>query len=610
MRRKSNQFFSSKFSESFRLFNRRQRKKLALLGIVQVLLSLIDIAAVGLLAVLGNLAVVGIQSRITSGSTYKLLERLNIATSSVQTQAVILGSLALGLMLIRSFASIAIIRVSLRGISASSARISSDLITKVFTASKIKSAGESSQEVLYSVTQGITLITIGIVGTFVSIIGDIGLVILMFIGIVLINPLIAVLSLIIFGVTIFVLSRNLHGRAVALGSETAVLNVKSNKLIMESVSLQTDMVIRNKMNYFANQISQIRSELMETNRELVFLPNISKYIFETTVLIGAFLLAGIEFVLFDAPTAVASLTLFMASGSRVIPALLRTQQGFMSIKTNLAAADSTLELVRRFEGRNLPQSDERAFEPNHPDFVPQIEICDGTFKFDGSNNFEISGLNLTLTKGEFVAVVGKSGAGKSTLLNLILGTEELTSGSIQISGMKPLEAIKRWSGSISYVPQNILLIDASIRENILLGYSSEEIPDAQIISFLTRLGLKDLLNRPHGLDAKVSDFNGGLSGGQIQRIGIARALVTEPKILILDEATSSLDAETESHVNAILESLRGKVTIIVVAHRLSTVQKADRLYWMENGKIVSSGTFNELRENNRDFETSVNLLGL
>jgi ABC-type bacteriocin/lantibiotic exporter with double-glycine peptidase domain len=483
-------------------------------------------------------------------------------------------------------------------------------MAKIFNQAKKRNLGQSSQEVLYSVTQGVTLVTIGIVGTFVSIIGDIGLVLLMFFGIIVIDPIIALLSLIFFGLTLIILFKTLHGRAISLGAETANLNIKSNRLIVEAVSLQPDLLVRNRINYFTNEISNVRSKLMETNREMVFLPNISKYIFETTVLVGAFLLAGIEFILFDAPTAVASLTLFLASGSRVIPALLRAQQGLMSINTNLAASESTLQLVRRFSAAPRPSNSELPLDIRHQDFNPHVEIRDGKFKFEAESDFEINGINLAIASGEFIAIVGKSGAGKSTLINLILGTESLDSGEILVSGISPLEAAQKWSGAIAYVPQNIQLIDSSIRENVLLGYSSEEITDENISTLLASLGLHEVLNRPEGLDTEISEFNGGLSGGQIQRIGIARALVTNPKMIILDEATSSLDAETESYVSSFLESLRGKVTIIVVAHRLSTVQRADLLYWMADGRLVNSGTFEELRAANKDFETSVNLLGL
>ena len=160
------------------------------------------------------------------------------------------------------------------------------------------------------------------------------------------------------------------------------------------------------------------------------------------------------------------------------------------------------------------------------------------------------------------------------------------------------------------MPQNVKLIDSTLRENILLGFTNRDVPDATLIDLLVMLGLKDLILREKGLDTIISHFKGGLSGGQAQRIGLARALISNPGLLILDEATSALDAETENIVSNLLKTLHGKVTIIVIAHRLSTVQNADCLYWMENGEIVSSGTFEKLRKENQNFETSANLLGL
>ena len=598
------------FSDSFQLFNPRQRIKLISLGVTQVILGLMDIIAVGLLAILGNLAVVGVQSRTPSGKVHQFLEIMGLAQLSIQTQALILGVISLALLLLKSLFSIILIKISLQGISVASGHISSALIEKVFSLNRIQSLGLAPQEVLYSVTQGITLVTIGIVGTFVTIIGDIGLIVLMFTGILILNPLIALLSFAIFGFTSILLSKHLHAKAVHLGTQTASLNIESNRLILESVMMHSDLVIRNRVNLFTDKISLTRTKLMDTNRQEIFLPNISKYVFETTILVGAFLLASVEFILFDAATAVASLTLFMASGSRVIPALLRSQQGIMSIRTNLSASEVTLSLVEKFKESQNTIKSQPAADFEHNNFIPDVRIEDLDFKFEDGEGFTLKQINLELKSGEFVAIVGKSGSGKSTLLNLILGIESPSNGRISISGVNPRTATSRWTGALAYVPQNVNIIENSIRENILLGFTTHEVSDQEIIGILELLGLSELVSRPNGLNTQISQFYGGLSGGQIQRIGIARALVTKPKLIILDEATSSLDAETESVVNSLFQSLHGKVTVIVVAHRLSTVQNADRLYWMEHGRIVNSGTFQELRNSNKDFENNVQLLGL
>jgi ATP-binding cassette subfamily C protein len=571
---------------------------------------MMDLIAVGVLAILGNLAVVGVQSRTTSGKVHRFLEIIGLAQLSIQTQALILGATALSLLLLKSLLSIILIKKSLHGISTASGHISSELIEKVFSLNRIQTLGLAPQEVLYSVTQGITLVTIGIVGTFVTIIGDVGLIALMFTGILILNPLIALLSFAIFGFTSIVLSKHLHARAVDLGSQTANLNIESNRLILESVMLHSDLLIRNRVNLFTDKISLTRTKLMDTNRQQIFLPNISKYVFETTILIGAFFLASVEFILFDAPTAVASLTLFMASGSRVIPALLRSQQGIMAIRTNLSASDVTLSLVEKLKESQYISETRTAADFKHKNFIPEVRIEDLDFKFGEGDGFALKKINLELKSGEFVAIVGKSGSGKSTLLNLIIGLENPSHGRINISGVSPRTATSQWTGALAYVPQDIKIIDNSIRENILLGFTTDEVSDQEIFGILQLLGLSELVSRPDGLDTRISQFYGGLSGGQIQRIGIARALITKPKLIILDEATSSLDAETESTVNSLFQSLHGKVTVIVVAHRLSTVQNADRLYWMEQGRIINSGTFQELRNSNKNFENNVLLLGL
>ena len=246
----------------------------------------------------------------------------------------------------------------------------------------------------------------------------------------------------------------------------------------------------------------------------------------------------------------------------------------------------------------------------HKGFTPEVEIKNGSFCYSSTSNFTIKKINLKISTGKLVAIVGKSGAGKSTLIDLLLGSNTFDSGEIYISGVGPQEAVEKWTGAIGYVPQNVKLIDSTLRANILLGFTSADVSDKNLLDLLTLLGLDQLVSRKNGLDTLVSHFGGGLSGGQVQRIGLARALISNPRLLILDEATSALDAETESVINNLLNELHGKVTIIIVAHRLSTVKNADCLYWMDNGEIVSSGTFEVLRKENRDFETSANLLGL
>jgi ABC-type multidrug transport system fused ATPase/permease subunit len=216
-----------------------------------------------------------------------------------------------------------------------------------------------------------------------------------------------------------------------------------------------------------------------------------------------------------------------------------------------------------------------------------------------------------IAAGEFVAVVGPSGAGKTTLVDMILGIKKSEIGNVKIGGQDVSETLDKWPGAISYVPQSVSVFNGSIRENISIGYSADEVADTLIIDSLKFASLYDfILSLDDGINTKIGENGANLSGGQKQRLGIARAMISKPKLLILDEATSALDGQIELDISESLNDLKKEMTLIVVAHRLSTVRKADKVVYLENGKIVCSGTFEEVRKNVPNFEKQATLMGL
>ena len=207
--------------------------------------------------------------------------------------------------------------------------------------------------------------------------------------------------------------------------------------------------------------------------------------------------------------------------------------------------------------------------------------------------------------------MGPSGAGKTTMIDLLLGILNPDSGSVLISGVSPIKAITKWPGAISYVPQDVVITAGTIRENISLGYPIEVATDERILNCLSSARLDDFVLRlPNGLDAKVGEKGTTLSGGQRQRLGIARALFTKPLLLVLDEATSALDAETEASVSQAISDLIGETTVVVIAHRLSTVRKADVVFYLDDGKLIANGTFAEVRAAVPNFDSQAKLMGL
>jgi ABC-type bacteriocin/lantibiotic exporter with double-glycine peptidase domain len=231
------------------------------------------------------------------------------------------------------------------------------------------------------------------------------------------------------------------------------------------------------------------------------------------------------------------------------------------------------------------------------DFKGDIEIKDVVFTYPLSPSYVISGISLHIPPGSSVALVGASGAGKSTLADLILGVLTPNAGTITISNLRPVEAIAQWPGVVGYVPQSIKMIDGSIKENICLGFDVSDFSDEEIWSALSKAKLDSFVKTlPEGLNSMVGESGSRLSGGQRQRLGIARALLTSPRILVLDEATSALDGKTENDITSSLQSLKGEITIVTIAHRLSTVINSDLVVYLSEGKIKAKGTFSEVEK--------------
>jgi ATP-binding cassette subfamily C protein len=269
------------------------------------------------------------------------------------------------------------------------------------------------------------------------------------------------------------------------------------------------------------------------------MPNISKYVIEISLIVGAVLIAAIQFLTTDAYHAASALAVFIAAGSRTAPALLRMQQSLIQIQGNIGSCEPTLKLIAQTKIINSFSPQSPQLNTEHLGFSPSVEIKELNFEFQEGSQFALNNINLKIEPGQFVAVVGASGSGKSTLVDLILGVYKPTSGNITISGLSPDECIERWPGSIGYVPQNVNIMNLSIRENIALGFDKTEISDSQINLAVKQAFIDDL-----NPDAILGERGNQISGGQRQRIGIARALYTSPRLLVLDEATSALDSIT------------------------------------------------------------------
>jgi len=341
------------------------------------------------------------------------------------------------------------------------------------------------------------------------------------------------------------------------------------------------------------------------------MPNYSKYIFEIAVVVGAILISASQFILHDAGRAIGTLAVFLAAGTRVAPAILRIQQGAVNIKGNMGSAQPTLDLLDELGELYEVEFGEDKIDFVHENFTSKIQMKKVVLTYPGNPTPTIDQVSLEIDGSKIVAIVGPSGAGKTTLVDVLLGVLKPDSGEVIVSGVPSSESISKWPGAISYVPQDVLIVDGTIRHNIALGFPPSTLNEEQIMFAIENSALGEYVKSlPKGIDTEVGEAGAKLSGGQKQRLGIARALYTNPKLLVLDEATSALDGETESLVTESIQKLRGKVTVVMIAHRLSTVRNADVVIYMQSGKVQAVGTFEEVRREIPNFDHQANLMGL
>ncbi len=579
------------------ILTKRDQIRILIVTVIQIGLSLLDLISVAFIGLLTALTINGIQSKRPAGTVSEALSFLGIESLSFQQQAALLGLTSGILLVIRTILTLWFSKKLLLFLSLRGAEFSSKMIRELLKQPLLVVQEKSVQETIFQVTIGVGAITNGVIAIGVSLVADCALLAVMLIGLSFVNLTISILTALAFCMVGFILFQLLKHRAAVLAANDAGWTVKSNQKIAEVLVSYREATVRNRKDYYTELISDYRYKMARAQAEAMFIPTISKYVVEMSLVVGALLLAATQFLLFDAVHAISILSIFIAAGSRIAPAILRLQQGAIQIRSNIAVAANTLELWKKIQPAvNLA---ERRIANSEPEgaFDAAVEIRNVSFVYPNASAPTLEGIDLNVKSGEMVAIVGASGAGKTTLVDLILGVLNPSQGTISISGMCPENATKTFIGKISYVPQDVLIVDGSIRENVALGYPSSEISDEDVWLALQSAHLDYFVSSlPQKLQHPIGERGVNLSGGQRQRLGLARGLYTKPKLLVLDEATSALDGDTEASITQMLHSLRGEITLFVIAHRLSTIQDAERIIYIENGKIIAEGNFSELQK--------------
>jgi len=329
--------------------------------------------------------------------------------------------------------------------------------------------------------------------------------------------------------------------------------------------------------------------------------HIPRLLIEMVVIIGFLVIVLILLSAEQKPADIITvLGLFGMASLRLMPSLNRFLTSATELRRSAAYISQIYEAFTTIEAPSFISNNLQQVVPIS--FKNKVELKNVSYTYPAAEYPALTDINLSILKGQLIGFVGSSGAGKSTLMDILLGLLPPSSGQFLIDGKSVIEHVDEWQANIGYVPQKIFLMDDSLRRNIAFGVEDNEIDDTRISNSIRQAKLHDFVESlPDGLATKVGEHGTRLSGGQRQRIAIARALYFGPEVLIFDEATSALDNITEHEIHTALESLAVEKTILIVAHRLSTVRKCDQLVFMMDGRIKEIGTYHELTEHNPDF---------
>lgn len=423
------------------------------------------------------------------------------------------------------------------------------------------------------------------------------------------QPLTAAIALVYLGLVALVINRVVTRHTFQAAEVNLLYSYRVARLMTEMVEALKELTLRNRLGEIAEVVATNRSKAVRARANAAFLAVIPRYAFEAA-LIGGFLLVGLAaYLASDLNGAVAAVALFAATGLRIVPALVGLQGGIIDATHNAPMVRDVIDDLRRSEhsaGATLLEEDVRPF----PEEPKSLVLRDVSFSYPSSPQPVLRGIDVEIPLGSSLGIVGPSGAGKSTLIDILLGLSSPSGGSLTLGGVPLNEVLHAWRDRVGYVPQRVALFDGTIAQNVALTWTDELDVD-RIVDVLERAQLSDLIAQRHGgIHERIGERGVSLSGGQQQRLGIARALYSDPLVLVLDEATSSLDTKTEDDVTQAIRALRGQITMIAVAHRISTIKDFDRIAYLDEGRILGTGTFEELAAALPQFGLQVALAGL
>ena len=419
--------------------------------------------------------------------------------------------------------------------------------------------------------------------------------------------LVATIALTAFmGAVLYILNRlinrnlKISGQEQISGSQSTLQSAKDLHGVKREA--QTAGVI----DQWLHRFSKGRSKTANAQAIIYTLSGLPRFVIETSLVLGIFIFIGGIAVFSDIPSQAVTIGVFLAGGLRIMASIIPFQGAITEMRSGAATGQFAFDELQRILSRAAINTTPRTGKEVIPG---ELTFKDVHFSYGEDSEEILRGVSFQVRSNTKVAIVGPSGAGKSTLFDLAMGFLIPDKGEVLVGNQTARNYLLSSPGAVAVVPQRPHLISGSVLENVSL-LSHEETNSDRVKEVLGRVGLKKLTTRNHWQTQEVRPDSGQLSGGEVQRLALSRALYRNPRILFLDEATSALDAETELEITNVLDDLKKDMTVVLIAHRLSTVKLADNIIYLDKGKIVAEGDFNELKAQVKDFANAIEIMGL
>jgi len=600
----------SAIKASLKFMTPRERSKWLFLTSLRALLSLLDL--VGILAI--GYVVTSTAVALTLGSDEdRVLEFVGVeipAVNSLTLPWVSVGVLAL--FLVKAMLSLLLTRNSAYFVANVEARSAKAIAEINFSGDLGQGRKRSSEEINYAIQAGSPAAFNVLLNSANALIVEGMLFLVIVLGFFFVEPLAALAAVAYFGFVAFVIQYFTGTVLVRAGQISAESAIRANLAISDLASALRELIVLRKREKYIDLIFRARIDAADSAATQFFLGGIPRYIIEAALMVGVALFVLAQVLSGDIIKSAGTIGVFLSGGFRLTASLLPLQNAFMTISGVIATARTAHEILALdpHNAKASDRTDRTNLSPLGAKYLPIGVSLEGvSYRYPGTSSDAVRQIDFVIEPGQQVALMGTSGAGKSTIADLLCGVLTPSEGVISLTHGSSNKIDASGYGRISYVPQRPGLVSGNILTNVALGLDPELADRERALEALKLANLSDFISQlPNGLDTPLGKMQEGFSGGQLQRLGLARALYTNPGLLVMDEATSALDADSENEIQKVLDQMRGHVTVVLIAHRLNTIQHADRVFLVNDGQVKDSGTFKELVSRNPSVERLVDIM--